>query len=56
MIVAIMIFTIFNMLILANIATVLKDILTELQRCKTFVVNTADDGSQIMREVRIGNK
>ena len=55
MIVAIMIFTIFNMLILANIATVLKDILTELQRCKTFVISYADDGSQIMREVRVND-
>ena len=28
---------------------------TELQRCKTFVISYADDGSQIMREVRVND-
>ena len=56
MLITIMIFTIFCFMLLISVYSVLKDILAELQRCKTFVVNITDDGSQIMREVRIGNK
>lgn len=52
MIVAIMIFTIFNMLILANIATVLKDILTELKRDRMSFVTVSDDGLQIVKEFK----
>ncbi len=53
MLITIMVFTIFCFMILVSVYNVLKDILAELQRCKTFVVNTADDGSQTMMEVRI---
>lgn len=53
MLITIMIFTIFCFIMLVSVYNVLKDILTELQRCKTFIVNTADDGSQTMVEVRI---
>jgi hypothetical protein len=56
MLITIMIFVIFCFMILISIYSILKDILAELQRCKTFIVNTADDGSQTMVEVRIDHK
>lgn len=52
MLITVMIFTILSFIVLVSIYGVLKDILAEVRRDRGWISSTADDGTQVIREVK----